>query len=131
MAHLYTAICENPFCLYVSEGIEAWDEDHAWFVANSEHGEKRPRKFKSSSAGMCPGSNLTIGHDFPCPACLNEGGEEQSWFPTRLPWDGLKRLREQQPLMSNEDDLEWNLEKLCERFNREEDDDFLKDADYT
>ena len=46
VSHRYTAYCENPFCLFVIEGIEAETLDDAETIAFILHGSIRKGSFE-------------------------------------------------------------------------------------
>lgn len=74
MYHQYNVICENETCLFIFEGIQARNSKLAKLHAKIRHGASRPPKFVETDVGACKAPNLTVYHDFPCPACLR--GEE-------------------------------------------------------
>lgn len=70
MSHRYTAYCENPFCFFVTEGIEGETSDEAQEIALILHGSVRKGSFELCREGEFPGPEITILHDLPCFTCV-------------------------------------------------------------
>ena len=70
MSHRYTAYCENPFCLFVIEGIQAETPDDAATIALVLHGPTRKGSFELCREGDFPRPEITVLHDLPCFVCV-------------------------------------------------------------
>lgn len=79
MNHRYTAYCENPFCLFVAEGIEVENPDDAETVALMLHGHNRRGSFELCREGEFPGPEITILHDLPCFTCVPEWSFDEEY----------------------------------------------------
>ncbi|MDZ4286086.1 MAG: hypothetical protein U1A23_04100, partial [Candidatus Sungbacteria bacterium] len=77
MAHRFTADCENPFCLFIAEGIEAQTPEEAGEIALLLHEGYQKRQVALGSVNCLPEPDLTIRNDFPCQECFDSDEEEE------------------------------------------------------
>ena len=77
MTHRFTADCENPFCVFIAEGIESERSEEAFGIALLLHEEFSKKKFEACCVGGLQEPEITMRHDFPCPCLYSDDDDEE------------------------------------------------------